>query len=314
MPEELPDISLSSLAGPLYIILIFIEILAIKWRGRGGQYEAKDAATSMFMGAGSAVVNGTTHFIEVAVLIFFYNLSPYKIPFTWLSFAVCFVLWDFVYYWAHRYYHRSRWGWAAHVIHHSSQHYNLSTALRQTWTGIFTGVLFLFVPLAFLGFHPGLLALCGGLNLIYQFWFHTEFIQKCPKWFEAVMNTPSHHRVHHARNPRYLDANYAGVFIIWDKLFGSFVPETNEDPPQYGLVTNLGTFNPLRVFSHEYVSIFKDIFQPGISLWQRIQYVFAPPGWCHDGSRQTSKQIKQAYLKTHTGAKNAPGLSNDLPQ
>jgi len=308
MPENLPDINISSLAGPLYVVLILIEIVAIKLRGGGGSYEAKDASTSIFMGAGSAVIGGSLGFINIAVLIFVYNLAPVKLPFNVWTFVACFILWDFCYYWAHRYYHRCRWAWAAHVIHHSSQHYNLSTALRQTWTGLFTGALVLYLPLALLGFHPALIALCGGLNLIYQFWFHTEYIDKFPKWVEAVMNTPSHHRVHHANNPRYLDANYAGVFIIWDRLFGSFVPELASDPPRYGLVSDLGTFNPLRVFSHEYVGIFKDITKPGLTLVQRVLYVFAPPGWCHDGSRLSSQQIKQNYVAKHGKPKNNAGL------
>ncbi|VAV91512.1 Fatty acid hydroxylase family (carotene hydroxylase/sterol desaturase) [hydrothermal vent metagenome] len=308
MPENLPDINVSSLAGPLYVILILLEIIAIKIRGKGGTYEAKDAAASIFMGAGSAMVNAAYGVITAALFITIYNFAPVKIPFSIWSFAACFVLWDLTYYWAHRYYHRSRWGWAAHVIHHSSQHYNLSTALRQSWTGFWSGAFVLYIPLALLGFHPALIVLCGGLNLIYQFWFHTEFIDKCPKWFEAVMNTPSHHRVHHAKNPRYLDANYAGVFIIWDKMFGTFVPELKSDAPDYGLVSDIGTFNPLRIFSHEYVGIFKDITQSGLSLWQRILYVFAPPGWCHDGSRTSSEQIKQAFVQKHPKSKGNPGL------
>lgn len=308
MPENLPDIDVSALAGPLYVILILIEIIAIKFRKTGGKYEAKDASTSIFMGAGSAVINGTLGFITLALFFLLYELSPFKLPFNIWTFFACFVLWDFSYYWAHRYYHRVRWGWAAHVVHHSSQHYNLSTALRQSWTGLWSGAFVLYMPLALLGFHPALIALCGGLNLIYQFWFHTEFINKCPKWFEAIMNTPSHHRVHHAKNPRYLDANYAGVFIIWDRMFGTFVPELEEEKPNYGLVSDIGTFNPLRIAIHEYVGIFKDISGSKLSLWQRIQYIFRPPGWCHDGSRLSSEQIKSNYVAANPKAKGTAGL------
>lgn len=312
-PEGLPDIDVSTLAGPLYIILIAAEIIAIHIRGKGGSYEAKDAATSIFMGLGSSAINALTDLFTILVFVFTYNLAPVKLPFTWWSFAICFVLWDLGYYWAHRYYHRSRWGWASHVVHHSSQHYNLSTALRQTWTGLLTGSFLIFVPLALMGFHPAVIALCGGLNLIYQFWFHTEFIRKMPHWFEAVMNTPSHHRVHHAKNPRYLDANYAGVFIIWDRVFGSFVPELDEEPCRYGLVSDLGTFNPLRVFSHEYVAIWKDVSQPGLSVWDRIHYVFAPPGWCHDGSRLSSEGIKAEHVARHPEKAGTPGLPSQTP-
>src|SRR5690606_32853211 len=125
--------------------------------------------------------------------------------------------------------HRVRWFWAAHVNHHSSQHYNLSTALRQTWTG-FIALSFVFrLPLAAIGFEPGMILACAGLNLVYQFWIHTEAIGRLPRWCEAVMNTPSHRRIHHATNARYLDRNYAGTFIVWDKVFGTFEPECDDE-------------------------------------------------------------------------------------
>jgi hypothetical protein len=141
----------------------------------------------------------------------------------------------------------------------------------------------------------------GGLNLIYQFWIHTEAIGRMPRLFEAVMNTPSHHRVHHGRNARYLDANYAGVFIVWDKLFGTFVPEDETEKPDYGLVRNLGTFNPLRVAFHEWVALFRDILRPGLMLRERVMYAVGPPGWSHDGSRATSAEIKRRALARQTG-------------
>ena len=162
--------------------------------------------------------------------------------------------------------------------HHSSQHYNLTTALRQTWTYTFTFMMVVRAPLILLGFHPAMVLFVGGLNLIYQFWIHTEAIGKLPRWIEAVMNTPSHHRVHHGRNARYLDCNYAGVFIIWDRMFGTFVPELEDERVDYGLVHNLGTFNPLRVAFHEWVGIFKDMTQSGLTLRERILYAVAPPG------------------------------------
>jgi hypothetical protein len=132
-----------------------------------------------------------------------------------------------------------------------------------------------------------------------------------PRWFEAVMNTPSHHRVHHGRNPRYLDANYAGVFIVWDKLFGTFVPELEEEKPDYGLVHNIGTFNPLRVAFHEWVGMLKDIARPGLTFSQRVMYAVAPPGWSHDGSRQTSEQIKASHLSRHPEDQGTPGFEQD---
>ena len=163
-------------------------------------------------------------------------------------------------------------------------------------------------PRIVLGFHPAMVLFCGGLNLIYQFWIHTEAIGKMPRWFEAVMNTPSHHRVHHGRNARYLDANYAGVFIVWDRLFGTFVPEQAEEKVDYGLVQNLGTFNPLRVAFHEWVALFRDALQPGLRLRERLAYAFGPPGWSHDGSRDTTEQIKAKHLARFPAEQGTPGF------
>jgi len=143
-----------------------------------------------------------------------------------------------------------------------------------------------------LGFPPAMIAFCGGLNLIYQFWIHTEVIKRLPVWFEAVMNTPSHHRVHHATNPVYLDRNYAGVFIVWDKIFGTFQPELDEEACRYGIVQNLGTYNPLRISIHEWWGIVKDV-GTAKSFKHALAFIFAPPGWSPDGSRLTSKAIKK---------------------
>jgi sterol desaturase/sphingolipid hydroxylase (fatty acid hydroxylase superfamily) len=200
--------------------------------------------------------------------------------------------------------------WAAHVIHHSSQHYNLSTALRQTWTGFFTPGLLVSLPLFWLGFHPLMIAFCGGINLIYQFWIHTEAVKRLPRWFEAVMNTPSHHRVHHAINPRYLDSNYAGVFIVWDKMFGTFVPERDDEPIRYGIVKQLGSFNLIWAAFHEWVGIARDMWSaPG--LGNKLGYLLRPPGWSHDDSRETSDSIKAAWA-ARQGRQGPPRVPGDV--
>ena len=190
---------------------------------------------------------------------FLLKITPLDLGTSWWVIALCFVLDDLRYYWVHRFGHRIRWVWASHVNHHSSQHYNLTTALRQTWTGTFTFMMIVRAPLILLGFHPAMVLFCGGLNLIYQFWIHTEAIGRMPRWFEAVMNTPSHHRVHHATNPRYLDRNYAGVFIVWDKMFGTFEPETDEERIRYGIVKQLGSFNLLWAVFHEWIGMIRNI-------------------------------------------------------
>jgi len=283
------------MAVPLFIAAILVELLWIKLTRKGGRYEARDALTSLLMGAGNVAAGIAFGFVAWGFFNWVWQFRLFDLGTDWWVVALCFVLDDLRYYWVHRFGHRVRWVWASHVNHHSSQHYNLTTALRQTWTGTFTLMMVVRVPLLLLGFHPAMVIFVGGLNLIYQFWIHTEAIDRLPQWFEAVMNTPSHHRVHHGRNPKYLDANYAGVFIIWDKLFGTFVPEDETEPVEYGLVRNLGTFNLLRVAFHEWIALFRDILRPGLSLKQRLAYALAPPGWSHDGSRLTTDRIKEKW-------------------
>ena len=138
-----------------------------------------------------------------------------------------------------------------------------------------------------------MLAFVGGINLIYQFWIHTEAIQRLPRWFEAVMNTPSHHRVHHATNPRYLDANYAGVFIVWDRLFGTFVAEVADEPIRYGIVHQLGTFRLLHSVFHEWIGIIRDL---RTAPWRhKLSYLWREPGWSHDDSRKTSATLRARW-------------------
>ncbi|GHA56531.1 fatty acid hydroxylase [Amylibacter ulvae] len=294
------------LAVPFFILAIVLELTWITIKRRGGRYETRDAMTSVLLGAGNVVTGILLGFVAWGFYNWVWQFRFFDLGTSIPIIFICFLLDDLRYYWVHRFGHTIRWAWASHVVHHSSQHYNLTTALRQTWTGEFTGLMIVSVPLLLLGFHPAMVLFVGGINLIYQFWIHTEAITKMPRWFEAVMNTPSHHRVHHGRNAQYLDANYAGVLIIWDKMFGTFVPEGEK--VDYGLVVNLGTFNPIRAAFHEWIGIFKDITQPNISMSDRFRYAFAPPGWSHDGSRDTSRIIKRKYVERNPEAKGKPGL------
>ena len=175
---------------------------------------------------------------------------------------------------------------------------SLDVAARQPWTKHFTGTRFLKIPLVIIGFDPVMIIFCVFINGYYQFFCHTQTIGKLPRWYEYVFNTPSHHRVHHSRNPKYLDANYAGTLIIWDRMFGTFVAEDPKEPCDYGLVVPMTTLNPLTILFEEYANIFKDICKPGISLKARFMYLFGPPGWSHDGSRKMSTDIKQDYYNT----------------
>ncbi len=277
-------------AVPGFIALVLAEMLVARARDRR-RYCPKDTLTSLGLGFGSTIAGVLTGGMFLAIALWVYQYRLFDIGYAWWAFLAAFVLDDLAYYWVHRAGHRIRWAWAAHVVHHSSQHYNLSTALRQTWTGFFGLTFLIKLPLFWIGFPPALVAFVAGVNLVYQFWIHTEAIGRMPRWFEAVMNTPSHHRVHHATNARYLDRNYAGVFIVWDKMFGTFTPELDEDRPRYGLVRNLGTFNIFWAAFHEWAGIARDVWR---APWRaKLGYAFGPPGWSHDGSRLTSEKIRE---------------------
>ena len=291
---ELPDPVVY--AVPAFILLLIVEMI-VSLRADKSRYEARDTLTSLMLGTGSQVAGALVGaaVVGMAVWVYQFRLFDIGIEFSrwWWAWILCFFLDDLAYYAFHRSAHRVRWFWASHVIHHSSQHYNLSTALRQTWTGFFSLGFIFRLPLFLIGFPPAMVFFCAGLNLIYQFWIHTEAIKRLPKWFEAVMNTPSHHRVHHGVNPRYLDANYAGVFIIWDKMFGSFVAERDDEPVRYGIVKQLGSFNIVWAAVHEWVGIARDVWA---APWRyKLGYIWREPGWSHDGSRATSAMIKERW-------------------
>ncbi len=300
----MPDFSPVDYAVPGFVLLVLAEMLWA-WKRRPEAYEPRDTLTSLAFGLGSTVAGALVGGAFFALFLWVWQFRLFDLGpewwTVWWAWVACFVLDDLKYYWVHRAGHRVRWFWASHVNHHSSQHYNLSTALRQTWTGSLTLGFAFALPLVLLGFHPVMIAICGGFNLIYQFWIHTEAIGKMPRWFEAVMNTPSHHRVHHATNPRYLDRNYAGVFIVWDRLFGTFEEERpDEERIRYDIVRQLGSFNLLWAVFHEWIGIAQDMWR---APWRhKLGYLLREPGWTHDGSRETSDMIRTRWLERQ-GAK-----------
>ncbi|MDG2360922.1 MAG: sterol desaturase family protein [Hellea sp.] len=293
--ENIISAKVTLFALPIFFIAILIEITAKKLLNARGTLNSTDDSVSIFMGLMSVVTNGAAAFITLGMLLWAEQYKIFELPLTLTVILACFILDDLRYYLHHRIAHRCRWPWAMHIIHHSSRRYSLAVALRQGWTKHFTGTTVLKIPLVLVGFNPILVIFCGALNAVYQFFLHTETVHKLPKWFEAVFNTPSHHRVHHGKNPEYLDSNYAGTLIIWDKIFGTFVPENENAYPDYGLVKDFETFNPFKIFIHEYWGILKDVFGSNRSLKDRLLYIVAPPGWSHDNSRKTSKDIKREY-------------------
>ena len=275
-------------AIPVFVVLMLLEA-AITIRERDEQPEDRrtparafdgwgygnpDTAASLSMGLGYVAIGLLWKGVAFAGYLLLWEWTPLDLGNAWWVFVLLFLGDDLAYYWFHRLHHEVRILWASHVVHHSSQRYNLSTALRQTWTP-FTSWVF-WAPLALLGFHPAYILGMQAVSLLYQFWIHTEAIDRLWAPIELVFNTPSHHRVHHGSNDEYLDRNYGGILIVWDRLFGTFEAEGAQ--VRYGLTKNIETYNPVRIAFHEYAAIARDVRTAG-SWSHRLGYVLRGPGW-----------------------------------
>jgi sterol desaturase/sphingolipid hydroxylase (fatty acid hydroxylase superfamily) len=264
-------------AIPAFVLLVAVEALSYRFLPDDDErgYEARDTATSMSMGAGSQVIALPWKAVVIVAYAALYTVAPWQpSPGSVWTWVLLFFAEDLAYYAYHRAHHRVRLLWASHVVHHSSVRFNLSTALRQSWTPM-SGLPF-WMPLALLGIPPWMILLQQSISLIYQFFLHTERVDRLWRPIELVFNTPSHHRVHHGSNNVYLDRNYGGILIIWDRLFGTFQPEGER--VVYGLTKNIDTYNPLRVAFHEYAATWHDIRTA--TRWRdRAGYAFGPPGW-----------------------------------
>ncbi len=262
-------------ALPAFFILIAIE-LYWDWRKRTGHYRINDAVTSLSAGVLSRIVAIGHQLIPfTAYVIAFEYVSFTELSNAWWVWIVAFVAYDFFYYWNHRMGHEVSILWAAHVVHHSSEDYNLTTALRQTSGALFSWIFYL--PLAVAGFPPEMIITVGALNLVYQFWVHTQHIDTLG-WMEKVFVTPSNHRVHHAQNRVYIDKNYGGVFILWDRLFGTFIPELSNEKPVFGIRGALKSFNPLMANIQVYSRLARDSYYT--SRWtDKCRVWFGRTGW-----------------------------------
>ena len=287
--SELEEILVSSIiyySIPFFLVTMLLEWLAIRRRDLRG-YTPQDTAASLGMGIGNVVISAGVKTGMLAIYVYLSRFALFKIEPSWWVWGLVFVAEDLCYYWFHRVSHESRLFWAAHVNHHSSRHYNLSTALRQSWTTPFTSPIF-WVPMVLIGFPPWMILIQQAISLLYQYWIHTELIGRMGP-FEVLFNTPSHHRVHHGRNVQYLDRNYAGILIVWDRLFGTFEPE--EEAVDYGLTKNIETFNPVKIAFHEWGAMFRD-FRAARSWTDRLQVLLQPPGWAPGGMSHTAAQLR----------------------
>ena len=292
-------------AIPGFVILLCIEAW-FSYREHSQLYEAKDTFSSLALGIGNVLTSLITKALILGLFTLLYQVRLFTLDGSrWWHWALAFFADDLSYYWFHRSSHHINWFWASHVVHHSSQKYNLAAALRQTWTGNLTGAWLFWCWMPLLGFHPLIVLVMQSISLIYQFWIHTETIQRLPRPVEFIFNTPSHHRVPHGTDLKYLDKNHAGVLIIWDRLFGTFQPE--EERPRYGLTRNIGSFNPFIVAFKTWGELFRKASRAG-SLKNGFLYFVRPPGWSHDGSSKTTAELLEEYQR------RSPALPEDSPE
>jgi sterol desaturase/sphingolipid hydroxylase (fatty acid hydroxylase superfamily) len=265
------------LATPVFFLLIGIEFAVGLIRGRN-TYRLNDTLNSIGLGVLSQLAGVFTTLATLGIYTFVFDTAAlWRLPATSVSvWILAVVLYDLCYYWHHRLGHTVALFWAAHVVHHQSEDYNLSTALRQTSSGWLAGWLF-YLPMAILGFPPLVFAVAGLIDLLYQYWVHTQHIGRLG-WFDRWFCAPSNHRVHHAVNDKYLDRNYGGIFIFWDRLFGSFIEEDDGEPCVYGTRGPLRSWNPVWANLHNYTEMVRDTWRA--SSWRdRLRIWFNPPGW-----------------------------------
>lgn len=279
------------ISTPVYLSIILLELLLSHLQHRK-TYTAKDTAANIYLMLLNAALDLGFRVVYLAILNFFYVHAWISIQSVLLYWIILVLFEDLMYYWLHRFDHEIRLFWAVHVTHHSSRKMNFTVGFRSSVFQPLYRFIY-FIPIAVCGFRPIDIVFIYSATQIWGIFVHTEYIRKMG-WLEYFLVTPSHHRVHHGSNPKYLDKNMGMFLIIWDKLFGTFQPELPAaiyQPIQYGLTKNLENPNPLSIIFHEWKQIWLDITQKGISLKTRFQYLFGPPGWSHNGSRQTSKQM-----------------------
>lgn len=278
---------------PIVGVLALVAVIeGIVWSIRRGDYDWRAFGVSMFDLAGTVLLRVAAPVGLAAPLLalaYEHRLFALELDALW-QFPLLFIGQEFCYYWFHRASHRIRWFWATHAVHHSPEQICFAAAFRLGLTGRITGTTIFYAPLAWLGFDPKVVLFTLTLNLLYQFWIHSERIPKLG-WLEYVLNTPSHHRVHHARNLGYLDANYGGVLIIFDRLFGTFVAERADEPCDFGLVTPMRSYNPFRVELHGWLGLIADL-RRARSMREVAGYLFGPPGWGPGSSGSTTEQLR----------------------
>jgi len=288
----LNDNWLLAISFPFYTILISLEVILSNYQKRN-YYTVKETLINFWLNIANTLLGISVKVFVLSIMTWFvqFQLIHFENPI--LYWVILFFGLDICFYAEHRSEHYSRILWAVHVTHHSSQEYNLTTGFRSSVFRPFVSFWF-YIPLVILGFKPLDILLMDAICQIYGILVHTQYIKRMPSWFEAILVTPGHHRVHHASNIRYLDKNMGMVLIIWDKLFGTFQPELESEKPVYGLTTNPShPYHPIGIIFHEWKKLFNDLGKKGVNITDRFKYLFYPPGWSHDGSTKTAKQMRE---------------------
>ncbi|MGA0558055.1 sterol desaturase family protein [Larkinella sp. VNQ87] len=264
-------IPLTTYAAPVIVGSVLLEFWLTR-HDEDHRYESRDFWSSVGIGIGSLLINALLKTSVFGFALFCYQITPWRFEIHWWSWLLAYALIDLCNYFAHFIAHKQRVWWATHVTHHSSEHLNFSTAFRNSWTQHLK--LIFFIPAWMSGIDLVVLLTCYQINLLYQFWIHTEMIGKLPRWFEFFFVTPSHHRVHHGSNDRYIDKNFGSSLIIWDRLFGTFQEE--DEKPVYGLTKPVESFNPVYLNFHVWADIWRDLRQVR-SLRAAWGVLFGPP-------------------------------------
>ena len=287
-------VDLAFFAGAVIIGVSFVEALWLSWRDRNTAtpFAWHEMGLSVVDVLGRKLLAMVPLSLTVPVFAWVWEHRLFTVELNGLAqWLVFFVAHEFCYYWFHRTSHCVRFFWASHAVHHSPNQLTLSTAYRLGVTGRLTGTDLFYAPLVWLGVRPEVVLIMLMLNLFYRYWLHNTWIPKCG-WLERVFNTPSSHRVHHASNVDYLDANFGGVLIIFDRLFGTYVPERAEEPCRYGLVTSETSRNPFVVEFGHWARLLRDVWQAK-SGWTALNFVLQPPGWRPDGAGETTQELRR---------------------
>ena len=259
-------------AAPVMFFFVLLEWF-ISYRQNRSIYEKKDTIGSILVGVGNVIINLVLKLGLFYLIVWIYNFLPWRMYLRWWTFIPCYIIFDFCSYWAHRISHQQRIWWATHVVHHTSEHYNLTVSFRLSWVQNLKIIFFL--PVALIGFHPVVFFVVSQVAVLFQFWVHTEYIRRLHPILEFIFATPSNHRVHHGSQEKYINKNYGATFIIWDRLFGTFQPE--EEQSIYGITNNIEhTINPLYINFHEYIDIWNDL-KRAKGFKETIFYLFGNP-------------------------------------